>query len=93
MITGYLISPSPKVVSLKKMELTLNTDYIFLKQYSFQKRKSSGNLDGVIEMGVDKDVSCSFAHELNTSVEEKKTLELKSNGLRDKNKAKNCRIT
>ena len=75
------------------MEPTLNTDYIFQKQYSFQQRKSSGNLDGVIEMEVDKDVSCSLAHKLNTSVEEEKTLELKSNDLRDKNKAKNCRIT
>ena len=82
------------MVSLKKMEQTLNTDYIFPKQFSFQQRKSSGNLDGVIEMEVDKDVSCSLAHELNTSVEEKKTLELKSNDLRDKNKPKKkCRIT
>ena len=36
---------------------------------------------------------CSLAHELNTSVEQKKTLELKSNDLRDKNKEKKCRIT
>ena len=59
------------MASLKKMEQTLNTDYIFRKQYSFQQRKFSGNLDGIIEMEVDNDVSCSLAHELNTSVEEK----------------------
>ena len=55
------------------MDHFLNTDYTFPKQYPFQQRKSDDNLDGATEMEIAKDVSYSLAHDLNTSLREKKT--------------------